>query len=84
MKKIIIYSNLTCCYCQEAKEFFRSKNIPFEERNISENPIYKKELLKLMSLVLPTIIIDNKVIRGFNKKKIEKELDSNDNTTSSI
>jgi len=35
---LTVYSKTVCPYCVQAKNFLKSKNIPFEEINIEENP----------------------------------------------
>ena len=33
--KAIVWSNVGCSYCEQAKNLLKSKNIEFEERNIA-------------------------------------------------
>jgi len=35
---LTVYSKTVCPYCVQAKNFLKSKNIPFEEINIEERP----------------------------------------------
>ena len=42
MKKITIYSSLTCYYCFAAKEFFKKKNLDFKEIIVDGDEDLKK------------------------------------------
>ncbi|NIP40033.1 MAG: NrdH-redoxin [Candidatus Aenigmarchaeota archaeon] len=76
-KKVKIYSTPTCPYCRMAKEFLRSKGIEFEDVDVSENQEAAKEMMeKSGSNGVPQIEINGKIIVGFDKEAIEKELGS--------
>ncbi len=68
---IEIYTLSYCPYCMKAKEFFKSKNIPFveysldgdEDKNFGE--LQKKFNIK-GEVTAPQIIIDNKRIGGYS------------------
>lgn len=71
MKKITIYSTPTCHFCHMAKDFFTSKGIVYEDFDVSSNLEKKKEMIdKSGQMGVPVILIDDKLIVGFNKPKI--------------
>ncbi len=74
MKKVIIYSSNTCKYCHLAKEFFEENNIEYIEKNVSEDVVAKKELIKKGYMGVPVIIIDEEEIQGFDKERLEELL----------
>lgn len=70
-----IYSTPTCVYCKSLKEYFTEKNIKFEEVDVSEN---EKELEKMVAISgqmgVPVVEIDDNVVIGFDKTKIDEIL----------
>ena len=74
-KTVKIYSTATCPYCSMVKEFLREKNVPFENFDVGQD----KEALKVMKersgqFGVPVVDIDGKIIVGFDKEEISKEL----------
>lgn len=75
MSKIIIYSTPTCHFCHMAKEYFKSKNIPYEEINVAGNPEKQKELImKSGQFGVPVLDIDGKIVVGFDRPRINQLL----------
>lgn len=71
MKKVTIYSTPTCHFCHIAKDFFKEKNIVFEDFNVSTDLEKRKEMLERSGQMgVPVIIIDNDLVVGFNKPQI--------------
>lgn len=78
---IKIYSTPNCPYCVLAKNYFKSKNIAFEDFNVAIDPLKAKEMVDIsgqMGVPVITIEMDNgkdvDVITGFNREEIEKVL----------
>ncbi len=74
MKKIKIYSSSTCSNCSVAKEYLKEKGYEYEEKNVSTDPEAKKELLSMGYMGVPVIFIDDEVVVGFNRSKMEELL----------
>ncbi|SFB25142.1 glutaredoxin family protein [Clostridium frigidicarnis] len=74
MKNIIVYTSNTCPYCVTVKEYLKSNNLKYEEKNVNENPSYRKELMAMKIMSVPVIKIDNEVVVGFDQNKIEELL----------
>lgn len=73
MEPVKVYTIPTCSDCNYAKRFFSEHNVPFIEYNCLENDIYAKEVKDLTGMqIVPTIVIDQKVLVGFaeNLKEI--------------
>lgn len=67
-----VYSTPGCPYCKMAKEYFASKGVEFEEIDVSQNKEASQEMVKTSGQMgVPVIIIDGKVIVGFDKAKID-------------
>lgn len=58
-----------------AKEYFKSKNIAYEEYDVSKDIVRREEIVKETGqIAVPIIKIDGKIIVGFNKAKINEFL----------
>lgn len=42
MKNVTIYTSSSCSYCHAAKDYFNENNIPYTEKNVSEDPEARK------------------------------------------
>ncbi|MCD6407502.1 glutaredoxin family protein [bacterium] len=74
-KKVRIYTISTCPYCKMLKEFLLQNNIQFEELNVGENREYFQEMMKKIDYPgVPVVEINGKIIVGFDKEEIKKEL----------
>jgi len=57
------------------KEFLSQKGVNYDDYNVSKNEVRLEEMVKISGqLGVPVITIDGKVLKGFNKKKIESLL----------
>ncbi len=73
-----IYSTPTCVYCKTLKEYLKKKDISFEDIDVSKD---EKELQKMIKdsgqMAVPVVNIDEEIIIGFDKEKIDKLLKIN-------
>ena len=68
-----IYSTPSCVYCKMAKEFLKSKDVPFEEANVLLDEVARDEMIqKSGQLGVPVIDIDGKIVIGFDREEISK------------
>jgi len=59
-----------------AKEYFTSKGLEYEAYDVSVDRERQKEMIELTgALSVPVIVMDNEVIMGFDKPKIDHMLD---------
>lgn len=74
--KAIVWSKYHCPYCDQAKSLLNQIGIEFEERKIGDGWT-KEELLENIptARTVPQIIIDGKLIGGFNE--LRKLFESN-------
>ena len=68
MSKIEIYTRDLCVFCDNAKNFFTSKNLPYIEYNIHDDPSFLEIMLKKSNgqKTMPQIFIDDHHIGGFS------------------
>ena len=77
MSNIKVYSTPTCPYCHLLKEFLHQKKIEFDDIDVaSDHEAAKKMIAKSGQMGVPQIEINGKIIVGFDKPAIEKELKS--------
>lgn len=75
MAKVIIYSTLTCPYCEMVKEYFKKNNIQYENYDVSADEEKAKEMIqKSHQMGVPVIDIDGEIIVGFDRPTIDKLL----------
>lgn len=76
---IVIYSSPTCAFCHMAREYFEQKGLGYAEKDITEDRDALTFILeKVGQAVTPIITINDKVIVGFDKPKIDQALESSD------
>jgi GrxC family glutaredoxin len=67
MPKVIIYTTHYCPYCFGAKAFLRSKNVEFEEIDVTDAPARRAEMERLSARrTVPQIFIDDQSIGGYD------------------
>lgn len=71
MKNIVIYTSNTCGYCHLAKDYLNENKIEFTEKNVSSDPQARKELMSQGFMGVPVIFVDEEVIQGFDKDRLE-------------
>lgn len=75
MKTVTIYTTPTCVYCKMSKEFFREKNIQYEEKNVAEDAAARDLMVqKSGQLGVPVIDIDGEIVVGFDKPRLSELL----------
>lgn len=73
--EIKIYSTPTCPYCTMVKKYLDTKNVKFEDLDVSENRDAAKEMVeKSGQRGVPVVEIDGNIIIGFDKDKIDSYL----------
>jgi glutaredoxin 3 len=69
MAKITVYTTDYCPYCVRAKELLKSRGIPYEEIQLSEeddkawDDLYERSKMK----TVPQIFADGKIIGGYTE-----------------
>jgi glutaredoxin 3 len=67
MTRVIIYTTNYCPYCSGAKALLRSKNVEFEEIDVTDHPERRVEMeCRSRRRTVPQIFIDGKGIGGFD------------------
>ncbi len=75
MTKIKVYTTPACVYCRILKDFLKERGVEFEEVDVSMDREAAREMIeKSGHMGVPQIEINGKIIVGFEKEAIEKEL----------
>ena len=72
--KIIIYSTPTCPSCKNVKEFLKEKKIKFITKDVSIKKNADEMIKKSNQMSVPVIDINGKIIIGFEKDKLNRQL----------
>ncbi|MBC7190603.1 thioredoxin family protein [Candidatus Aerophobetes bacterium] len=75
IKSVKVYTTPTCPYCYLVKDFLKQKNVQFEEIDVSMDKDALSEMVqKSGQMGVPVVEINGKIIVGFDKEAISKEL----------
>ena len=73
---VVLYSVPDCGSCDLARVYLQKRKVPFTEQNLNVNPELQQTLKKKIgSLSAPTIMIGEKVMKGYVESLLEGELD---------
>ena len=68
MMKAIVWSNVGCTYCEQAKKLLESKDIEYEERNLAEGwSVQQLHEVVPGARTVPQIFVDDKYVGGYNQ-----------------
>ncbi len=74
-KNVKVYSTATCPFCTMAKNFLKEKNIEFQNFDVGQDKDNLAEMKeKSGQMGVPVIDIEGKILVGFDKEAILKEL----------
>jgi glutaredoxin 3 len=70
MAKVVMYSKDPCPYCVNAKRLLNNKGVSFEEIDLTDKPEEMQSIkTKTGWSTVPIIMIDGKLIGGYNDMK---------------
>ena len=73
--EVIVYTSPTCPYCEMVRDFLSQRGIRFQERDLSRNPAYARELMTVTGQTgVPVTIINQEVVIGFDRARLEQML----------
>jgi glutaredoxin-like YruB-family protein len=75
MSKVTIYSTVTCSFCKMAKMYFQDNNVAYTEKDVTTDPALQQEMIeKSGQMGVPVITIDDQVVIGFDKPRLQELL----------
>ena len=81
--EVVIYGAAWCGACKQAAGYFRSKGVPFTERDIEKEPDARREMLAkakkqgINPSGIPVIDVKGTLVGGFNPAMVESLLAAN-------
>ena len=73
--RVIVFTTPTCTYCTAAKRHLRQNHIKFREVDVSRDPAAARDMLRRAgSMGVPVLDIGGKIVRGFDRQKIDELL----------
>lgn len=73
--QVKIYKTNGCPWCEKTIKYLKSRGVEVEILNCSENEVYKYQLIRdSHQTSVPVIVVDDNVIIGFDKKRIDEVL----------
>ncbi len=70
---VVLYATEWCGYCQKTRQFFKDNQIAYTEFDIEKSTAGKQEYDQLNGKGIPLVVINGKLIRGYNPS-LMKEL----------
>ena len=76
---VTVYTRTGCATCQAVKAFLSEKGVPFEEKDIAQDAVAADELQTLTqgAATAPVVVIGKKVVVGFDRPELVRELGIN-------
>ncbi len=72
---ITVYTTPTCVFCHAVKEYFRQKNVKYEEKDLTKDQAATQWVLENTGqLAVPVIDMDGAIIVGFDRHQIDARL----------
>ncbi len=74
-KMVKIYSTPTCVYCKTLKEYFKKKEVVFEDIDVSKNEKELEDMIKKSGQMgVPVVDVNGEIVIGFDKQKVDELL----------
>jgi glutaredoxin len=71
-KSVVMYSTSWCGYCRKARNYMKSKNIPFQEYDIEKSAKARRDYNKLNGRGVPVLLIGDKRMNGFSINRFKQ------------
>ncbi|UCH52229.1 MAG: glutaredoxin family protein, partial [Pseudomonadota bacterium] len=74
---VVIYTVPQCSSCDQVRAHLEKRGVPFSEKNVDKDRAAQNELQKRSGgLSVPTIIVGEKVMKGYIDSLLDGELDA--------
>jgi glutaredoxin-like YruB-family protein len=73
--KVVMYTTPTCSYCRLAKTYLNQNRVRYTEIDVSRDQRAAADMVRRSGQsAVPVILIDNRPIVGFDRRRIERML----------
>ena len=63
--ELVLYTRPTCSDCQDAKAYLAGENIPYEHRDVGDNPAFEEDMKKISGAkIVPVFAFYKKGLLG--------------------
>jgi glutaredoxin-like YruB-family protein len=70
---VIIYTTSACPYCKVAKEYFQTRNISYQEKNVEQDNDMLTEMIERSGqMSVPVIEVHSTMLIGFDKQHLDE------------
>jgi len=71
---VVIYTNVGCSACVQAKRFLKEHGVGFVEKHIADDPTARDELIGLGFRAVPVIKVGDETMLGFSAPRLRRML----------
>jgi len=71
-RRVVMYATSWCPYCQQARDYFRRRGIPYVEHDIEKDPVAHRDYKAFGGRGIPVIFVDQRRMNGFSVSVFEK------------
>ncbi len=72
--RLILYTSPGCTHCRRMKQWLRGRGLRFREEDVTRNTRAFREFQRLGGRGVPLLQAGNRVIRGFDPRRLERQL----------
>ena len=72
--RVTLYSSANCPHCKRAREFLRSRKVPFQELDVGRSVKARKRLESLGARGVPVILVGDTRVDGFDPGRLARAL----------
>ena len=73
-KEVTVFTSQLCSYCYVAKDYLSSKGVQYIEKDVETDQEARQELMQKGITAVPVIKIEEELIVGFDKYRIDELL----------
>jgi len=74
---VVLFSIPDCDGCDLIRSYLEKRNVPFEEKNVDNDPGIQEELKSVAGrLEVPLVVLGERVLRGYSRSVLDTEFDS--------
>lgn len=70
--QVIVYSRYNCRFCDLTKSLLQAESVPYQERNIEEDPAALQQISDWGFMGVPVTEYAGETILGFDKPKLDE------------
>lgn len=71
-RRVVMYATSWCPYCQQARNYFRQRGIPYVEHDIEKDAAAHRDYKAFGGRGVPVIFVDKRRMNGFSISGFEK------------